>query len=40
MDSERSDSPLRPADDAVILDTDSLDACESSGRIIDLIEGA
>ena len=40
MDSERSDSPLRPADDAVILDADSLDACETAGRIIDLIEGA
>ena len=40
MDSERSDSPLRPADDAVIIDTDSLDACETARRIIDLIEGA
>lgn len=40
MDSERSDSPLRPADGAVIIDTDSLDACETARRIIDLIEGA
>ena len=40
MDSERSDSPLKPADDAVIIDTDSLDACETADRIIELIEGA
>ena len=40
MDSERSDSPLKPAVDAVIIDTDSLDACETANRIIDLIEGA
>ena len=40
MDSGRSDSPLRPADDAVIIDTDNLDACETARRIIDLIEGA
>lgn len=40
MDSERSDSPLHPADDAVIIDTDSLDACETASRIIELIEGA
>ena len=39
MDSERSDSPLKPADDAVIIDTDSLDACETANRIIELIEG-
>ncbi len=38
MDSERSDSPLKPAEDAVIIDTDSLDACETARRIIDLIE--
>ena len=38
MDSERSDSPLKPAEDAVIIDTDSLDACETAHRIIDLIE--
>ncbi len=40
MDSERSDSPLKPADGAVTIDTDSLDACETARRIIDLIEGA
>lgn len=40
MDSERSDSPLKPADDAVIIDTDSLDACETAIRIVELIEGA
>ena len=40
MDSERSDSPLHPADDAVIINTDNLDASETAGRIIDLIEGA
>ena len=40
MDSERSDSPLHPADDAVIIDTDNLDASQTARRIIDLIEGA
>ena len=40
MDSERSDSPLKPADGAVTIDTDNLDACETARRIIDLIEGA
>ena len=40
MDSERSDSPLHPADDAVIIDTDNLNACETARRIIDLTEGA
>ena len=40
MDSERSDSPLHPADDAVIIDTDNLDASETAHRIIDLIKDA
>ena len=40
MDSERSDSPLHPADDAVIIDTDNLDASETARRIIELIEDA
>lgn len=38
MDSERSDSPLRPAHDAVMIDTDGLDACEVAQRIIELTE--
>lgn len=40
MDSERSDSPLHPAHDAVIINTNSLDASETARRIIELIEGA
>ncbi len=40
MDSERSDSPLHPAHDAVIIDTDNLDASETARRIIELIEDA
>ena len=40
MDSERSDSPLHPAVDAVIINTDSLDASETARRIIELIEDA
>ena len=40
MDSERSDSPLHPAHDAVIIDTDNLDASETARRIVELIEGA
>ena len=40
MDSERTDSPLHPADDAVIIDTDSLDASQTARRIINLIEDA
>ena len=38
IDSQRAES--HPAADAVIIDTDSLDACETARRIIDLIEGA
>ncbi len=38
MDLKRSDSPLRPAADAIIIDTDGLDACETARRIIDLVE--
>ena len=38
IDSQRAES--HPADDAVIIDTDNLDACETARRIIDLIEGA
>ena len=38
IDSQRTES--HPADDALIIDTDNLDACETARRIIDLIEGA
>ena len=38
IDSQRAES--HPAADAVIIDTDSLDASETARRIIDLIEGA
>ncbi|MCY4529976.1 MAG: (d)CMP kinase [Chloroflexi bacterium] len=38
IDSQRAES--HPADDAVIIDTDSLDVCETARRIIDLVEGA
>lgn len=38
IDSQRAES--HPAADAVIIDTDSLDACETASRIIELIEGA
>ena len=38
IDSQRAES--HPAGDAVIIDTDSLDACETARRIINLIEGA
>ena len=38
IDSQRAES--HPADDAVIIDTDSLDASETARRIIDLIEDA
>lgn len=38
IDSQRAES--HPADDAVIIDSDSLDASETARRIIDLIEGA
>ena len=36
IDSQRAES--HPAADAVIIDTDNLDACETARRIIDLIE--
>jgi cytidylate kinase len=38
MDSERADSPLRPADDAVIIDTDGLAIGEVARRIVDLVD--
>ena len=38
IDSQRAES--HPAEDAVIINTDNLDACETARRIIDLIEGA
>ena len=38
IDSQRAES--HPADDAVIIDTDGLDASETARRIIDLIEDA
>lgn len=39
LDSEREDSPLRPAGDAVIIDTDSLTIDEVVERVISLAEG-
>lgn len=40
IDSERSVSPLRPADDAVALDTDGLTLEEVVQRVMELIEGS
>ena len=39
IDSERSVSPLRPADDAVIINTDGLDLDEVLRRVLELVEG-
>ena len=33
MDSERDDSPLRPAEDAVVIDTDGLSVDEAAREI-------
>jgi cytidylate kinase len=38
IDSERSDSPLRPARDAVIMDTDDLGIEHVADKIVDLVE--
>ena len=38
IDSERSDSPLRPARDAVIMDTDDLRIEHVADKIVDLVE--
>jgi cytidylate kinase len=40
IDSERAVSPLRPADDAVIIDTDGLTLEEVVQRVLELVEGA
>lgn len=40
IDSERSVSPLRPADDAIALDTDGLTLEEVVQRVMELIEGS
>ena len=37
IDSERADSPLRPADDAVIIDTDDIGVEELAERILDIV---
>lgn len=39
IDSERSESPLRPAEDAVVLDTDGLTLEEVVQRIAEMVEG-
>ena len=39
IDSEREVSPLRPADDAVIIDTDGLSLDEVMDRVIGLVRG-
>ena len=36
IDSGREDSPLRPADDAIVIDTDGLDVAEIARRIVGL----
>lgn len=38
MDSERADSPLRPADDAMIIDTDEMEVGEVARKIVELVE--
>jgi cytidylate kinase len=37
-DSERPVAPLRPADDAVVLDTSTLDADAVIERLVELVE--
>ena len=39
LDSEREVSPLRPADDAVIIDTEGLSQDDVMNRVIGLVEG-
>jgi cytidylate kinase len=38
-DSERATAPLRPADDAVVIDTDHLTLEEEQRRILELVDG-
>ena len=38
IDSERSDSPLRPADDAFQIDTDNLQIDEVAEKILSIVE--
>ena len=40
IDSGREDSPLRPAEDAVVIDTDGLDIEETARRIVELARSA
>ena len=40
IDSERSVSPLRPAEDAVVLDTDGLTLEEVVQRLMEIVEGS
>jgi cytidylate kinase len=40
IDSERSISPLRPAEDAVVIDTDGLTLEEVVQRVLELVEGS
>jgi len=39
IDSERSVSPLRPAEDAIVIDTDGLTLEEVVRRVLELVEG-
>jgi cytidylate kinase len=40
IDSERAVSPLRPADDAIIIETDGLSQQEVLRRVLQLVDGA
>ena len=40
IDSERADSPLRPADGATIIDTDDLGIEQVADKIVSLVERA
>ena len=40
IDSGREDSPLRPAEDAVVIDTDGLDVAEIARRVVELARSA
>jgi cytidylate kinase len=40
IDSERSVSPLRPAEEAVVIDTDGLTLEEVVQRVLELVEGS
>ena len=39
IDSQRTDSPLRPADDAIVIETDDLGKEEVSRKILSLVRG-